>query len=122
LWRAALRSACHREAESATRKEAATAIVGVGHIGSALARNLVRGADAIVFILWLDTIKEPIPQQARLLNDKVVIDSSNPVAFDEKGQTRSAVLVLGCGSCGQPSGNTLAPVPGMDRAPGEQAG
>jgi predicted dinucleotide-binding enzyme len=97
-------------------------VVGVGNIGSALARNLVRGdesvvlaskdeshaealagelgplaratsvedavagADAIVFALWLDTIKELIPQQARLLNDKVVVDPSNPVAFDEKGQ------------------------------------
>ncbi len=110
--------------ESTARKGAGltTAIVGVGNIGSALARNLVRGdesvvlaskdeshaealagelgplaratsvedavagADAIVFALWLDTIKELIPQQARLLNDKVVVDPSNPVAFDEKGQ------------------------------------
>jgi predicted dinucleotide-binding enzyme len=110
--------------ESTARKGAgsATAIVGVGNIGSALARDLVRGgesvvlaskdesqaealagergplarattvedavagAGAIVFALWLDTIKELIPQQARLLEGKVVVDPSNPVAFDENGQ------------------------------------
>jgi predicted dinucleotide-binding enzyme len=109
--------------ESAARKGpgSATAIVGVGNIGSALARDLVRGgesvvlaskdesqaealagelgplaratsvedavagAGAIVFALWLDTMKELIPQQARLLQGKVVVDPSNPVAFDEKG-------------------------------------
>jgi predicted dinucleotide-binding enzyme len=111
--------------ESASRKGAGstTAIVGVGNIGSALARHLVRGdeavvlaakdgshaealadelgplaraasvedavagADAVVFALWLDTIKELLPRLAGLLEDKVVIDPSNPIAFDEKGQT-----------------------------------
>jgi 8-hydroxy-5-deazaflavin:NADPH oxidoreductase len=111
--------------ESASRKGAGptTAIVGVGNIGSALARHLVRGdeavvlaakdgsqaealadelgplaraasvedavdgADAVVFALWLDTIKELLPRLAGLLEDKVVIDPSNPVAFDENGQT-----------------------------------
>ena len=43
-------------------------------------------ADAVVFALWLDTIKELIPQYARLLEDKVVVDPSNPVAFDENGR------------------------------------
>jgi len=98
-----------------------TAIVGVGHIGSALARHLSRGgeslvlaakdsahaealanelgalvrtasvedaianADAIVFALWLDVLKEVIPQQARLLEGKVVIDPSNPIGFDGSG-------------------------------------
>jgi 8-hydroxy-5-deazaflavin:NADPH oxidoreductase len=111
--------------ESASRKRAGstTAIVGVGNIGSALARHLVRGdeavvlaakdgshaealadelgplaraasvedavagADAVVFALWLDTIKELLPRLAGLLEDKVVIDPSNPIAFDENGQT-----------------------------------
>jgi predicted dinucleotide-binding enzyme len=99
-----------------------TAIVGVGNIGSAVARHLVRGAeavllaskdasraralgdelgplaratsvedaiagaDAIVLALWLDTIKQVIPQHAQLLDDKVVVDPSNPVGFDERGQ------------------------------------
>lgn len=102
-----------------------TAIVGVGNIGAALARNLVAGgerrpggkgpvraaeiadelgplaraasvqdaitdADTVVFAIWLDAMRELIPQVAPLLDDKVVIDPSNPIAFDEKGQiTRS---------------------------------
>jgi predicted dinucleotide-binding enzyme len=110
--------------ESADRKSPAstTAIVGVGSIGSALARHLVRGdeavllasqdesharaladelgplaraasvdvaltgADAVVFALWLDTIKELIPRHAHVLEGKVVVDPSNPIAFDEQGQ------------------------------------
>jgi predicted dinucleotide-binding enzyme len=48
--------------------------------------DAIAGADAVVFALWLDTIKELIPQHARLLEDKVVVDPSNPVAFDESGQ------------------------------------
>ena len=99
-----------------------TAIIGIGNIGGALARHLVRGdepvvlaakdesraealaqelgplahaasvedaiagADAVVFALWLDTIKELIPQYARLLEDKVVVDPSNPLGFDESGR------------------------------------
>ena len=53
---------------------------------AASVENAVAGAGAVVFALWLDTIKELIPQQARLLEGKVVVDPSNPVAFDEKGQ------------------------------------
>ena len=98
--------------------EASTAaIVGVGNIGSALARDLSRGgepialaghdvsdakaladelgplvrpasvedaiadAEAVVFALWLDDMKQVITQQARLLEGKVVVDPSNPVSF-----------------------------------------
>ncbi|HEX6394280.1 MAG TPA: NAD(P)-binding domain-containing protein [Acidimicrobiales bacterium] len=98
--------------------EASTAaIVGVGNIGRALARDLSRGsdpivlagrdaadakaladelgplvraasvenaiadADAIVFALWLDDMKEVIPRHRRLLEGKVVVDPSNPVSF-----------------------------------------
>jgi len=43
-------------------------------------------ADAVVFALWLDNMREVIPQQARLLDGKVVIDPSNPIGFDENGQ------------------------------------
>jgi 8-hydroxy-5-deazaflavin:NADPH oxidoreductase len=99
-----------------------TAIIGVGNIGSPLARHLVGGgesvvlaakdesraetlaqqlgplaraasvedaidgADVVVFAVWLDTIKELIAKHARLLEDKVVIDPSNPLGFDEGGQ------------------------------------
>ena len=48
--------------------------------------DAIAGADAVVFALWLDTIKDLIPQYARLLEDKVVVDPSNQVGFDENGQ------------------------------------
>jgi predicted dinucleotide-binding enzyme len=99
-----------------------TAIVGVGNIGSAVARHLVSGgesvvlaakdesraqalakqlgplaqaasvgdaiggADAVVFAVWLDTMRELIPAEANLLTGKVVIDPSNPIGFDASGQ------------------------------------
>jgi predicted dinucleotide-binding enzyme len=100
----------------------ATAIIGIGNIGGALARHLVRGgervvlaakdetnadalaqelgdlarsawvedaiaeADAVVFAVWLDTIKELIAKNADLLKGKVVVDPSNPIGFDENGE------------------------------------
>jgi hypothetical protein len=99
-----------------------TAIIGVGNIGSALARHFVNGdepvvlaakdqshaqaladelgplaraasvkdaaagADVIVFAVWLDTTKELIAEHAALLENKVVVDPSNPIAFDASGQ------------------------------------
>ena len=100
----------------------ATAIIGTGNIGGALARHLVRGgepvvlaakdeanaaalaqelgelaraasveeaiaaADVVVFALWLDAIKDVLAKDARLLENKVVVDPSNPLGFDESGQ------------------------------------
>ncbi len=94
-----------------------TAIVGVGSIGSALARHLSQGgesivlaakemehaealanelgplaraasvddaiadADVIVFALWLDAMKQVIQQEARWLEEKVVVDPSNPISY-----------------------------------------
>jgi predicted dinucleotide-binding enzyme len=99
-----------------------TAIIGVGNIGSAVARHLVdggesvllaaeqeshaealaselgplaraasvedaiAGGDAVVLAVWLDTIRELIPQYARSLEGKVVVDPSNPIGFDQNGQ------------------------------------
>ena len=48
--------------------------------------DAVDGGDAVVLALWLDTIRELVPQLARLLDEKVVVDPSNPIAFDERGQ------------------------------------
>lgn len=99
-----------------------TAIVGVGHIGSTVARLLVAGgeyvilaakgterpqalaselgplaraasvkdaisgADTVVLAVMFGTAQELVPQYAHLLAGKVVIDPTNPIAFDEKGQ------------------------------------
>ena len=99
-----------------------TAIIGIGNIGSTVARHLVAGreavvlaakdeahaqalanelgplaraasvdeaiggADSVVLALWLDQIKELIPEQAAVLVNKIVVDPSNPLGFDESGQ------------------------------------
>jgi hypothetical protein len=48
--------------------------------------DAIAGGDAVILAVWLDTIKDLIPQHARLLEGKVVIDPSNPIGFDESGQ------------------------------------
>src|SRR5882672_2265450 len=53
---------------------------------AASVEEAIADADAVVFALWLDTIKELIPKDARLLENKVVVDPSNPLGFDESGQ------------------------------------
>ncbi|MEU3404957.1 NAD(P)-binding domain-containing protein [Streptomyces sp. NPDC006670] len=53
---------------------------------AASVEDAITDADTVVFAVWLDAMRELIPQVAPLLEDKVVIDPSNPIAFDEKGQ------------------------------------
>src|SRR5882762_2206268 len=43
-------------------------------------------ADSVVFAVWLDTTKELIAKDAHLLENKVVVDPSNPLGFDGDGQ------------------------------------
>jgi 8-hydroxy-5-deazaflavin:NADPH oxidoreductase len=99
-----------------------TAIIGVGNLGSTVARHLVAGreavvlsakdeahaqalanelgplaraaavdeaiggADSVVLALWLDQIKELVTEHAAALENKVVVDPSNPLGFDDSGQ------------------------------------
>jgi predicted dinucleotide-binding enzyme len=115
-----------------------TAIIGVGNVGSAVARHLVDGgepvvlaakdeanaeslaselgplapaasvedaiaaADAVVFAVWLDTIRELVAQHASRLEDKIVIDPSNPLGFDASGQVTRTL------PDGQSSGSIVA--------------
>ena len=94
-----------------------TAIIGIGTMGSQLARRIaaggeplvlaakdqsavealaaqlgpparaasvddaIAGADTVILALWLDTLKEVVPEKASLLANKVVIDPSNPVSY-----------------------------------------
>ena len=53
---------------------------------AASVQDALAAADAVVLALWLDTIRELVAPQARLFDDKVVIDPSNPIAFDARGQ------------------------------------
>ncbi|MDH6143742.1 MULTISPECIES: NADPH-dependent F420 reductase [Kitasatospora] len=53
---------------------------------AATVADSITGADTVVFAIWLDAMRELIPQVRPLLAGKVVIDPSNPVAFDEKGR------------------------------------
>jgi predicted dinucleotide-binding enzyme len=53
---------------------------------AASVEDAIAAADAVVLALWLDDLREVIPQQAHLLDGKVVVDPSNPIGFDANGQ------------------------------------
>jgi len=114
-----------------------TAIIGVGNLGSTVARHLVAGdevvvlaaadeahaqaladelgpnassasvedaiagADVVVLATWLDQTKEFVPGLASLLEDKVVVDPSNPIGFEDGQMIRTL-------PAGQSSGSVVA--------------
>src|SRR5256714_78931 len=53
---------------------------------AASVEDAIAGADVVVLATWLDQTKELVPGQLRLLENKVVVDPSNPIGFDENGQ------------------------------------
>ena len=53
---------------------------------AASVEDAITDADVVVLALWLDALRELIPQHARLFEGKVVVDPSNPIGFDESGQ------------------------------------
>jgi predicted dinucleotide-binding enzyme len=53
---------------------------------AASAEAAIAEADAVLLAVWLTTIEELVPQYARLLDGKVVVDPSNPIGFDDSGQ------------------------------------
>jgi len=53
---------------------------------AALVEDAIEVADVVVLALWLDQIRELVPEQSRLLENKIVVDPSNPIGFDESGQ------------------------------------
>ena len=71
-------------------KEESNAEALAGELGplarAASVEDAIADGDAVVFAVWLDTMRELIPQHARLLVGKVVVDPSNPIGFDESGQ------------------------------------
>jgi hypothetical protein len=58
-------------------------------VRAASVEDAIADADVIIFALWLDDMKEVIPQQARLLEGKVVIDPSNPVSYATSSPVRT---------------------------------
>ncbi|SEL31894.1 NADPH-dependent F420 reductase [Streptacidiphilus jiangxiensis] len=69
---------------------------------AATVSEAITEADSVVLAIWLDAMRELVPQVAPLLNGKVVIDPSNPIAFDEKGQIVRSLPV------GQSAGSVAA--------------
>jgi len=53
---------------------------------AASVEDAIAGADAVVFALWLDALRDVLPRNSQGLEGKVVIDPSNPLGFDENGQ------------------------------------
>jgi hypothetical protein len=69
------------------QSDAASLAEGLGELASAApVREAIQAADAVVFAVWFDTIKELLAQDGDLLDGKVVVDPSNPMGFDENGQ------------------------------------
>jgi predicted dinucleotide-binding enzyme len=53
---------------------------------AASVEDAIAEADAVVFALWLDDMKDVIAKHAGLLEGKVIVDPSNPLGFDANGQ------------------------------------
>ena len=53
---------------------------------AASVEEAIADADVVVFAVWLDTTKELIAKNGRLLENKLVVDPSNPLGFDDNGQ------------------------------------
>jgi 8-hydroxy-5-deazaflavin:NADPH oxidoreductase len=53
---------------------------------AASVEDAIAGADVVVLATWLDQTRELMAAESRLLENKVVVDPSNPIGFDEKGQ------------------------------------
>src|SRR5436305_12647549 len=58
------------------------------HARAASVEEAIAEADAVVFAVWLDTIKELISKDTESLEGKVVVDPSNPIGFDENGNVK----------------------------------
>ena len=68
--------------------------VGLAHelgprVEAALVEDAVGAADVVVLALWLDQIKALVPEQAHLFENKVVVDPSNPIGFEDGQMVRT---------------------------------
>src|SRR5260221_9340594 len=58
---------------------------------AASVEEAIAEADAVVFAVWLDTIKELIAKDGEILVGKVVVDPSNPIGVDDNGESNPAI-------------------------------
>lgn len=56
-----------------------------GHASAASVSEAIEAADTVIFAVWFDVIKNLISQNLARLDGKIVADTSNPVAPDDKG-------------------------------------
>src|SRR5438046_2895403 len=54
-------------------------------------REAIAAADVVVLAVWLEQCRALMPQIADLLEGKVVVDPSNPVAYDDKGEAHRSL-------------------------------
>jgi len=68
---------------------------------AASVEDAIAGADVVVLATWLDQTREYLPAEAGLLENKVVVDPSNPIGFENgqmirtlpEGQSSGSVVV-----------------------------
>jgi predicted dinucleotide-binding enzyme len=68
---------------------------------AATVEEAIAAADSVVFAVWLDTAKELLATDAPLLENKVVVDPSNPLGFENEQMIRTLPE-------GQSSGSVVA--------------
>ena len=56
-----------------------------GSVTAATVADAIDQSEAVVFAVWLDPMRELLTTHASRLQGKVVVDPSNPVAFDSAG-------------------------------------
>jgi 8-hydroxy-5-deazaflavin:NADPH oxidoreductase len=68
---------------------------------AASVQDAIAGADVVVLATWLDQTRELVPRVASLLENKVVVDPSNPIGFENGQMVRTLPE-------GQSSGSVVA--------------
>jgi len=68
---------------------------------AASVEDAIAGADVVVLATWLDQTRELLPGIANLLENKIVIDPSNPIGFEDGQMIRTL-------PAGESSGSVIA--------------
>jgi len=68
------------------------------HASAASVEDAIAGADVVVLATWLDQTRELVPARTRLFEDKVVVDPSNPIGFENGQMIRTLPEVESSGS------------------------